>query len=120
MHARWGALLAMRAPPPTARGLCARGGPEYAALVFRYARTLVLAARAAGAAARGGGAAAARLAADADAELALLQARPSRAAAGERWRLSALAPRAGWPGECRARCGAGMHEDPRRTALGSR
>jgi len=80
MHARWGALLAMRAPPPTARGLCARGGPEYAALVFRYARTLVLAARAAGAAARGGGAAAARLAADADAELVLLQARPPRAA----------------------------------------
>jgi len=39
MHARWSALLAMRPPPPTARGLCARGGPEYAALMFRYART---------------------------------------------------------------------------------
>lgn len=80
LHARWEAVLAIPGPPPQGRGLCPPGGPQYAALVYHYARTLALAARAAGAAARGDSAPAAQAAADADAQLALLQARGRKAA----------------------------------------
>lgn len=75
MHARWEPLLAIPSSPELGRGLCPAGGPQYAAAVFHYARTLALAAKAAGAQARGDSAGAAKLTADADLELALLQAR---------------------------------------------
>lgn len=75
MHARWEPILAIPSSPELGRGLCPAGGPQYAAAVFHYARTLALAAKAAGAQARGDGAGAAKLTADADLELALLQAR---------------------------------------------
>ena len=80
LYARWEAVLAIPGPPPLGRGMCPPGGPEYAALVYHYARTLALAARAAGAAARGASAPAAQAVADADAELARLQARRPQAA----------------------------------------
>ena len=87
MHARWEPILAIPSSPELGRGLCPAGGPQYAAVVFHYARTLALAAKAAGAQARGDGAGAAKLTADADLELALLQARrpqlEQRAQAGE-------------------------------------
>lgn len=80
LHARWEPLLAIQGPPPLGRGLCPPGGPEYAAVVYHYARTLALAARAAGAASRVGGAPAAQAVVDADAQLAPLQARGPKAA----------------------------------------
>ena len=39
LHARWEAVLAVPGPPTQGRGLCPPGGPEYAAVLYHYART---------------------------------------------------------------------------------
>jgi hypothetical protein len=75
MFAKWDDILAIEVVPDVARGQCPLGGQEYAAAVFRYARTMALAAKAAAAAARGFEEEAARLAQLADAELTLLKVR---------------------------------------------
>ncbi|KAK9824022.1 hypothetical protein WJX72_007032 [[Myrmecia] bisecta] len=47
MYAQWEDILAIKAVPHEARALCMAGGYEYALVVFHYARTLALAAKAA-------------------------------------------------------------------------
>jgi hypothetical protein len=55
LQGKWGEILDLpgRGPPADARALCPDGGFEYATVIFHYARTLALAAKADGAAAAG-------------------------------------------------------------------